>query len=100
MKKQYCIEWYTRSGRDGFKTLGYDLSDNECKRELAKKLRQKTTSSVTISWNYVGDDIPDSEVGEEHPYMGGAVRRIEMFGHTLYLDNEYETWRADNAGSL
>lgn len=95
MKKQYCLEWYTKNGRDGFKSLGYDLTEQEVEKEMMKKLKQKSTASVAISWNYVGSDVPEELAGDEWWLMGGSKRKFEVFGNTVYVDNDYQIWRAN-----
>lgn len=93
MKKQYCMEWYTKKGNDGFKSLGYDLADDQVKKEMMKKLKQRSTESVVITWNYVGNDIPDEEIGEEYFLMGGRKRSLDVLGMTCYIENDYEIWK-------
>lgn len=90
MKKQYCMDWCTRKGNDGFKNLGYDLTIEQCEKELMRKLKQKTTESVYITWNWVGSDVPDGELGNEYPVMFGKVKTMEILGIKVYMNGEYE----------
>lgn len=89
MKKQYCLEWYTKKGNFGFKSLGYDLTEDQAEKEMMRKLKSKTTSSVRVTWNYVGNDIPDEEFGEEYWLMSGSKRTLDVLGMTCYFENEY-----------
>ena len=86
MKKQHCMEWYTKKGNDGFKSLGHDLTKEECKKALMKKLKQKSTISVQITWNYVGEDRPDDF---DHDYMFGKKRKFNLLGSDVYVENDY-----------
>lgn len=88
MKKQYCMEWFTKSGRDGFKDLGYDLTEKECRSALNRKMKQRSTASASITWNYVGNDVPDEELGEEYFFLGATKTHLEILGSTFWIDNE------------
>lgn len=88
MKKQYCLEWYNKSGRDGFKSIGYDCPV-EAERELKKKIRQRSCAEAMITWNYVGNDIPEDEFGEEHFYKRIRKKKFDVLGMTVYVDNDY-----------
>lgn len=95
MKKQYCLEWYTKKGNDGFKSLGYDLTDAQCEKEMMRKLKQRTTESVCITWNYVGNDIPDEEIGKDYYLMGGRKNSFEVLGSIVYIENDYQIWKEE-----
>lgn len=76
MRKQYCMEWNTKSGRNDWKSLGIDLTKKECKTILNKKIKQRSTASAWITWNYIGDDIPEEEFDKDHFLMGLYKTRL------------------------
>lgn len=88
MRKQYCLEWRNKSGRDGFKSIGHDCPAL-AEKELKKKIRQKSCADAYITWNYTGNDIPEGEFGEDHFIKGIRKRSFEIFGSTVYVDNDY-----------
>lgn len=95
MKKQYCMEWYTKKGNSGFKSLGHDLTEDECEKALMRKLKQKSTSSVQIDWNYVGDDVSKGEKYVDHFVMFGRKKTFEVFGTEVYVENDYQIERGE-----
>ena len=88
MKKQYCLEWYNKSERDGFKSIGYDCPE-QAEKAMKRKIRQKSCAEAYITWNYVGNDIPEGEFGEEHFYKGIRKRSFDVLGSTIFIDNDY-----------
>ncbi len=94
MRKQYCLEWNTKSGRNGWKSLGHDLTEKECRSILNKKIKLKSTASAYITWNYTGNDIPKEEFGEDHFLMGLYKRHMELMGMDVYVDNDIKEMEA------
>ena len=88
MRKQYCLEWRNKSGRDGFKSIGHDCPAL-AEKELKKKIRQKSCADAYITWNYTGHDIPEGEFGEDHFIKGIRKRSFDVFGSTVYVDNDH-----------
>lgn len=88
MRKQYCLEWRNKYGRDGFKSIGHDCPAL-AEKELKKKIRQKSCAEAYITWNYTGGDIPEGEFGEDHFIKGIRKRSFDVFGSTVYVDNDY-----------
>lgn len=95
MRKQYCMEWDTKSGRNGWKSLGHDLTEKELTSLLNRKMKQKSTASAFITWNYTGDGIPEEEFGKDHFFMGLHKKRLEVLGMVVYIDNEIEKMKGE-----
>lgn len=89
MKKQYCLEWHNKSGRNGFRVIGYDCP-TQAEKAMQKKIKLVSCASATISWNYVGDDVSDEEIGKEYFYKGLYKERLEIFGFDVYVENAYK----------
>lgn len=87
MKKQYCLEWTTKKGNTGWKHIGHDCPDL-AEKMLGRKIKQTSTASAYITWNYVGDDIPDGELYEDHFYKGFYKYHLDVMGMTVYIDND------------
>ena len=66
MKKQYIIEWITKKGYDGWKSLGYDLTNEEVEKQLLNKIKRNHIASVRITWSPVGNDVSNERIGEEN----------------------------------
>ena len=89
MKKQYCLEWQNKKGSSGWKSIGYDCP-NEAIKQMEKKIKSKSCASANIHWNYVGDDVPNGEIGNEYFYKGLYKTKLEIFGHDVYIDNDIQ----------
>lgn len=87
MKKQFGLEWNLKSGHNGWKSIGYDCPE-EAERQMKRKIKSKSCTSAYITWNYVGNDVPEEELFEEHFYKGLYKYRIEMFGMDVYIEND------------
>lgn len=86
MRKQYCLEWYNKSGRDGFKSIGHDCPEL-AEKELWKKIKSKSCANAYVTWNYTGDDAP--EEFEDHFFKGVKKRTLDLLGTTVYIENDY-----------
>lgn len=89
MKKQYCLEWQNKKGSSCWKSIGYDCP-NEAIKQMKNKIKNKCCASVNIYWNYVGNDVPDDEIGNEYFYKGLHKRKLEIFGNAVYIDNDIQ----------
>lgn len=88
MRKQYCMEWINKTGRDGFKSIGHDCPEL-AEKELMKKIKQKSCASAWLTWNYTGEDVPDNEFGVDHYIKGVRKESVEILGFgTVYFDDE------------
>ena len=88
MRKQYCLEWINKSGRDGFKSIGHDCPAL-AEKELNRKIKSKSCASAWITWNYTGNDIPEDEFGQDHYFKGIRKRSFDLLGTTIYVENDY-----------
>lgn len=87
MKKQYCLEWQNKSGSNGFKSVGIDCAEL-AEKALTRKIKLKSCASARLTWNYVGADVPDDEIGEDHFYKGYYKKSFEMLGVRMYVEND------------
>lgn len=86
MKKQYGLEWNTRSGRCNWKSIGYDCPQ-EAIKEMRKKIKSKSVLSAMVTWNYVGNDVPDEELGREYGYMRAYKMVVDtIIGRAIFQD--------------
>ena len=88
MRKQYCMTWYTKSGKSFFKSLGHDITEDECRKALLKKIKLKSTTSAIIEWNYTGDDVDDEELGKDYFFLGYRKWFMNFMGHYIYDDDQ------------
>lgn len=87
MEKQYCIEWSLKSGRTGWKSIGHNCPE-EAIKQMNRKIKNKSCASVSITWNYVGEDVPDEEIGCDYFYQGVYKTKLNIFGCDVYIDND------------
>lgn len=90
MKKQFIIEWTTKKGNDGWKSLGYDLSDEEVEKQLRNKIKKEHIATVWITWNPVGSDVPDSQYGKETYVKGYRKEWVNLFGAKCWFEDEIQ----------
>ena len=89
MRKQYCLEWTTRSGRVNgtWKSIGHDCPEL-AEKALQKKIKAKSTLSAWITWNYVGSDMPEEEFGVDHFYKGFYKHTLDVMGMKVIIQND------------
>ena len=86
MAKQYCMEWQTKSGRTGWKSIGKDCPA-EAEKALKKKIKTKSCLSAYITYNFVGDDSTDQNFGKDYFYKGlyKGSEQLDVFGTTVNI---------------
>ena len=89
MKKKYYLEWVNKDGRWYMKSIGKDCP-SEAIKLMQNKIKSKSCASVYINWNYVGDDVPNDEIGKDYFYKGLSKTKLEIFGHDVYIDNDIQ----------